>query len=408
MSTTTVQAPEPSAEESAIYSEILSLITQQQAWNQMMMPEYAHQMHYKIQEAAGEAPAEMYTQQSEYQEKYDYWQDRYNKYKDAWQANPSDTGSWKKYKEAEEEFSKIRSQLNILNDRITTYEETTSQEWVKMTDEEWYNDPETTDTERAQWDAYQAQLERYNKALAGEIPLTETMINQKQSEFEQLKQTFPTISGSSIDDATATDTIGIQNLNEFKKRWAEVEEAQRYGELSTAAQSTIGLTGLTTDLARSNIGTLAAIGGDNTSTISQYGSLLQPYMAYTQAGYQAQAANAATQASMYGSLLGLGGMLGGALLASSKKYKTNIKAKTKRDEDKALIEMKKTKSYEYEYKPEMKLGSERHLGTLTEESPKEYVTAKGDMVNLGDKLEFTNMAIKALDRKIDTLHSIGG
>ena len=58
------------------------------------------------------------------------------------------------------------------------------------------------------------------------------------------------------------------------------------------------------------------------------------------------------------------------------------------------------------YKKKIGLGTEKHLGTIAEESPKEFVTANKKMVNLGDKLEFTNMAIKALDRKIDKLHKI--
>jgi hypothetical protein len=129
------------------------------------------------------------------------------------------------------------------------------------------------------------------------------------------------------------------------------------------------------------------------------GSLLQPYQQYNMAGYQAQAANQASRNAQFGSILGLLGMLGGAAI-SSREYKTDIKKKSTKDEDKALQSLLDTPSYDYRYKKRMGLGNKRHISSMTEESPKEIVTANGKAIDINDKLEFQSMAIKALAREV--------
>jgi len=399
-----VDAPKPSGAENALYQEILNMLQEQQSYQNAMMPTYLHESHQKETTVDYELTAEDKTLMSNYES--------YANARKAWKQAEEDYKEGKitskEYVAAKDKVNKLQKKYQKLGDQYQEIKRKQKEGVVgyeQMSDEEWYNDPMTTESERKEWDIYQSSLDRYQKALAGEIPLTQTMIDQKQKEFEQLKSTIGTITGNDPDTATATDTIGIQNLNEFKKRWQQVEETQRYGELSTAGQGALATAGLTTDLASNKIGTLMGIGNAGSSTAGGYSNLLNYQQSYTQAGYQAQAQNAATQAQMFGSLLGLGGMLGGAaIIHSSRDFKENIKKKSAKEEDKALKGLLKTNSYEYRYKKKMGLGDRKHLGTIAEESPEE-ITVNGKAIDLGDKIEYISMSIKSLARKMNQLHA---
>lgn len=288
-----VEAPKMSAQEQAYLAEITEMVKEQRAFTEMMMPAYAHQMHYKIE----------------------------------------------------------------------------GDEWIPMSDAEWLSDPRTTDSQRRQFEIMTLQQRRTQQALEGELPLTEGMKRRREEEFEQLKAGTG-ITGT-YDKAVAEDTIGIQKLKAFKQRWGEMEEAQRFGELGAGTQRLGALTGLTQAGTAGRIGGLQQLGMAQQPAIQGYASLMQPYQAYNQMGYQAQAATAANQAAMTGSVLGLGGMLGAAAIMSGRDKKKNIKKKTAMDENKALQEIKGTPSYEYEYKPGMGLGG-KQLGSMAEESPGAY------------------------------------
>jgi len=275
-------------------------------------------------------------------------------------------------------------------------------EWIQMTDNEWYNSSMTTDRQRQEWDIAGKQMKRYEQALAGEIPLTQQMKDQKQTEFRQLADASG-ITGDTVENAQAEDTIGVQKLGEFQKRWGLVEEAQRYGELGTAGQAALQGSSLTGNLATQKVGTLSGIGQNYGGLANQFGNLLQPYQMYNQMDYQASAQNQSNQMQQQGSLLNLGGMLGAAYLMSSRTYKKDIKAKTPKDEDKALKSIRDTKSYEYRYKNYMGFGKDKMLGAIAEESPDEVTTPDKKAINLGNKIELVSMGLKSLARKIDKL-----
>ena len=301
-----VEAPQPSQQELDIYDEIFAMLQDQQAYSEAMMPIYLQEAGYK----EVRTPYEATTEETEALERREsLLTEKENLESKIGGASPMGKRIYgaqidlvdKKIAELDREYD-IPKLQEKLDEGVLSYESITYEEM--------------TPTQQKEYDVYQTQLDRYQKALAGEIPLTQQMIDQKQQEFEQLKSSIGTITGNDPETATATDTIGIQNLNEFKKRWGMVEEAQRYGELGTAGQAVLGTAGLTTDLSAKRIGTLGAIGSSQAGTMQGYAGLLQPYQAYTQAGYQAQAQNVATRAQMLGSLLGLGGMLGAGALSS--------------------------------------------------------------------------------------------
>jgi len=402
MYSSNVEAPQPSSQEQSIYDILLQLITEQQEYNQQMMPDIMHQLHYKkaVTTPAGEAD---YTEeQKKIIDQRESTQKQIDEFNHQLQQGPLSQNHLN-------QLNRLKQDLIDLDNQINTFEKTATEEeytWERMTDEEWYDDPNTTDTERDQWDIYQSTLERQKKALAGELPLTQQMIDQKQQEFDQLKTTF-NIEGDTPDTAKANDTIAVQNLNEFKKRWQITEEAQRYGELTSGAQNLLQVSGLTTDLAQNKIGQLYGA-GDQSNLMQQYQSLLQPYQAYNMAQYQSDIYNQQSKQNMYGSWMNLGGMLGGSIIGglmlhSSRKVKKNIKLKTRKDEDRALKELLDTKSYEYQYKKGMGFGDGKHLGSIAEESPDSITNKDKTMINLGSKLELMGMGIKALARKLEVV-----
>jgi hypothetical protein len=273
-------------------------------------------------------------------------------------------------------------------------------EWVRMSDQEWYNSPLTTVTERSQWDLHQSQIERQRKALAGEVPLTEAMKQAKQEEFKRLRRSTGTISGADPSSADAGDTIAAQRLAEFDKKWGLVEEAQRHGELGAANQAMMQNRALMEQSQR-GAGQMTGLGDIYGQQASGYSSIMQPYAAYNQAAYQAQAANQATQMNFLNSMIGGAALLGGAaLFPSRREYKKDIKEKTKKDEDKALKSILNTKSYEFGYKNKA-FSKEKHLGSMVDESPGDIVNKDRTGVLLDNKIEKVNMALKALARKME-------
>jgi chemotaxis protein histidine kinase CheA len=384
------ETPEASDEEKALQQEILRQLQDQQDWLEEMKPIQMKEMGYTKDDPA--LSEEDKTLKTEYETK----NKRFEEIKAQMQSlednmTVDNAASVKKQMEA---LAKEAQTLTpFLSENKTKYDSFGIGGWREMTEDEYY--ASLNEREKAQYNLNKAQVERSTKALAGELELSEPLLDQKQKEFDELKQVYG-IEGDTLETAQGTDTVSTQNLSDFKKRWAQVEEAQRFGQSSSAMEASIMSSGLTTSQTQSNIGTMAGIGTGNTT--GGYGSLLQPYQFYNMAGYQANAQNAANKSATTASLIGAA-----AYLWSSKKFKKDIKAKTPKEEDEALKKIKKTKSYSYKYKPLMKMGDREHLGTLTEESPKEYVTLNGNAVDLGDKIEYLALGIKSLARKVDKI-----
>ncbi len=393
-----VSAPTPSPEEQQIWQTLQAYLGQSLDFQKEMMPEYMRLMHYKkvITTPYSKTTGGDYTD-----EQKEIIRQRDEVVKQIDQIDPNDPYSSQKEEALNAALKRFNDQINTFTKPTTETEE--KSKWVKMTDEEWYNDPNTTDTERKQWDLYQSTLDRQQKALNGELPLDQNLLDQKNKEFQQLKQTF-NISGNSLDSAKGNDTVAIQNLNEFKKRWGTVEQQQQYGQLNSGTQNTLAMTGLTNDLAQNTIGGLYGAGGVNNSILGGYQGLLSGYQNYNQAGWQTNMFNQQQQQAGLGSLLQLGGMLGMAgILHSSRKFKKDIKEKTARDENRALKLVRGTKSYSYRYKPEMGYGDDTMLGAIAEESPDEVTNKEKTLINLGNKLELVGMSVKSLARKVDRI-----
>jgi len=383
--------PEPSAQEQELYDLIISQIEQYNDYNQMMMPFQLQQAGYEkyytdpeqqnLNKLYQKYQSVQKYQNSENPEEYEQWRQAYLELEKAIQESP--------YEFAVDQFK------NISKDWDSSYR--------KMSDEDYYNSLNAQ--EKLQYDLQKSQAERSLAAIEGTLEFSPALEEQRQKEWDQLKQVYGTIEGDSWDTASASDTVGQQNLDQFKRRWTMMEEAVRHGQAGSDVQSAALASGLTTGQTANKIGTTQAIGSTIGGSIPMYQSVLNPLQGYNMAGYQANIYNQANRSAQWGSILGTGAMLGGLALFSSKDYKTGLKKQSKEAEDRALKLIMKTRSYKYKYKPEMKMGNKVHLGTITEESPKEIVTPGGKAINLGDKLELQSMAIKALARKLEKRRS---
>jgi hypothetical protein len=261
-------------------------------------------------------------------------------------------------------------------------------QWSKMSDSEWY--AKAGDTEKKQWDIYQKELGRYDKALEGGLPLSQGMQAAKEEEFQGFKNTSG-ITGGNLNTAKANDTIGVQRLDAMKKRWNLIQEQENQNALGQGGNMVAqgqGLTGFGT-------GNPQMIGNTNA-----WNAVLDPYQQYNVANANFQQQQRQTQASNTGMAIGLI-----SKFASSRKFKKNIILKTKEDEDKALNDILNTNSYSYQYKEEMGLGDDIQLGAIAEEVPEEITNKDRTAILLGNKLELAIMAFKAMARKVELLEA---
>ena len=142
-------------------------------------------------------------------------------------------------------------------------------------------------------------MDRYTKALNGELPVTQGTLIAKQHDFDLLKnqaaQQGITINGNSLEEAASTPQNSTAG-NELTKRLNETyqlrEDAERQGQLNQAVPGNpgaapLGLTGGATS------GYGAAAGGQAYAQIAQgYGAAAQPLQQYNALAYQGQIANA--------------------------------------------------------------------------------------------------------------------
>lgn len=250
MGSTTVESPQPSSTEIALQQEQLELLREQRAESEMLKPYILAEMGYK--EVDGELVA--LTEDELYSNMTPLEQTNYD--------------LQKSYMEGLVESLPLMNETN------------------------------------------QLALERYRKALAGELdvsPALEAELADQQSELEEyLSQRL----GPDWRETTA----GIQSLSEFNTRAEQLREASRYGELSTSqglalAQQDrlLNQTQWQNNLSQQTLGNLYGYSNYGGQLFNNYSTAMQPYQYYSGLGLQASMANAQNSSSMYGALGSLGG-----------------------------------------------------------------------------------------------------
>ncbi|TXH42888.1 MAG: hypothetical protein E6Q97_35055 [Desulfurellales bacterium] len=155
-----------------------------------------------------------------------------------------------------------------------------------------------------QQDLVKAQLDRYEKALAGMLPVSEGTLQRKADEFKLLKENAArrgiNIAGDTIDTATSDSTAGVGLLGQFKRSYGLIEDAERRGELAGSVNSGLGI--------------LSSAGGTNPGLVNAYGSVAAPYANQRMLEYQSAINNFNYKKQGQAGLLGgAGAIVGGTI-----------------------------------------------------------------------------------------------
>lgn len=190
----------------------------------------------------------------------------------------------------------------------------------KKRPDKWALDPEAVKTLREKVAAEQAkqqeilslQQERYIKALKGELPVSQGLLDQKMDDFRLLKEGAARrgiqIEGDTPEEAVSSTTSGNELVGQFKRTYGLLQDAERRGEIM-GGQPT-ALPGYSTGLnyAMSSTGSGPAnLLPTYSNLTSMYGGAMAPYQQQRMLGYQGQVAgyNAGRQQQA-----GLTGLLG--------------------------------------------------------------------------------------------------
>lgn len=168
------------------------------------------------------------------------------------------------------------------------------------------------------------QSERYLKALKGELPVSEATKQAKEKNFNLLREGLArrggVIEGDAPEGAIGLGSAASQNLGEFHRTYALLEDAERRGELAAggmgAAPGTMSLNSLGQSIAYSPANLIPGYG----SLASGYASAAQPYTAQRNLGYQATLQNAALKSQGAAAGMSLLGQGGAAALMSGNPY----------------------------------------------------------------------------------------
>lgn len=164
------------------------------------------------------------------------------------------------------------------------------------------------------------QADRLEKALKGELPVSEATLTRKNEEFRLLKESAARqgidIVGDTVDEAFSTpqnSTAAGEAVNRFKRTYGLLEDAERRGEIANVSGVNLGVPTLSLASTATNYGA-----GSTAPGYAQGAGLLgqaqQPFQFNRQLQYNTDMTNAQLRsqerAGVYGlgaGLLGLGG-----------------------------------------------------------------------------------------------------
>lgn len=173
-----------------------------------------------------------------------------------------------------------------------------------------------------QYDIAKMELERYQKALEGKIPVSEGTRQAFEKKFQTLKEQAATsgggIKGDTIDTAQGTDTASIASLEALKKEYDYYINQESHGDLSSmfGYRNTPTQESLAAGVSQGGAqGAMGAMGG--------FQSMLQPYQYQQGLQFQNNLANTQMQNQNQAGLMGLIGTgVGLALPGAMGAYRT--------------------------------------------------------------------------------------
>lgn len=169
----------------------------------------------------------------------------------------------------------------------------------------------------------QLNMDRYERALRGTLPVSEGLTQQKADDFKLLKENAARrgigISGESPETATSDSTAGAALLGQFNKTYGLRTDAERQAQLSSNSNSTLSLLGASQE---SGPASLLGVGGNLANSYSNAASpyanqrMLEYQSAVNQFNYdqQGKQGTGAAIGAVGGGILGayLGGPMGAA------------------------------------------------------------------------------------------------
>jgi hypothetical protein len=169
------------------------------------------------------------------------------------------------------------------------------------------------------------QAERQEKALRGELPLSEALQEQKKREFQQFKEGQARIGnivvGDTLEEAAAKGTGAQSALESFRTRVAQVEGAERRGEIFAGGQLFQGALGQVPTLGPGFAGTIPQIAspfGLQSAVMASQPFFQQQQLDVQRAqiAAQMQAQQRGSSSGLWGAGIGALGTIGGAALGS--------------------------------------------------------------------------------------------
>ncbi len=153
------------------------------------------------------------------------------------------------------------------------------------------------------------QQDRLEKALRGELPTSQALLQQKDKDFSVLKEDAGRngniILGDSLDNAVAKTTSGQQALESLKKTYALAQDAEQRGIISGEAALPGTYAGLY-GASYQNGSPGAPQGGSYSGLIPMYGQAMQPYQFNRSGQLSASSANATNRTNMITGLISTG------------------------------------------------------------------------------------------------------
>lgn len=179
---------------------------------------------------------------------------------------------------------------------------------VPMTEEEQLAAMNTA--QRKQYDVSKLQLEQYEKALKGELPLSQAVEN----ELARQRADLETYMSRKLGPNWRQSTPGIQALAEFDKKANALREEQMYGKQTGASAMSIAQQDYYNQLLSRSASAASSPLGTYQGLMGSIGQALQPYQLQRQMQLQANMANAQSGSALWG---GLGSLVGTGLMAGA-------------------------------------------------------------------------------------------
>jgi len=291
-----------------------------------------------------------------------------------------------KARETMEDYYEIYDK-ETMKDLLTTELEM-SQKSLSMMNE--YLDREPTELEKRWEDISLLQAERQEKALRGELPVSEGTMQRYEEEKEALQERLSRKVGRDWEESTP----GIQAMDEFESRWSALMDAERRAEIDRGSAMMLSTMGYTSEIAQQRgwvapgtVANPASAFGRGMSLLeskSSYGygaslsglqgagsSIAQAYQPYQfQRGMEFDAArfNAEMAQKQQAGMMQLVGTVAGGAMAKIPMSDKRTKERVLPISD-ALRKVLALKGYSWKYKPEYDEHNElgRRFGVMAQD-----------------------------------------